>query len=57
MLLSMRIAAHIATTDPKMIVAIPDTRKLGISVIAGCPNNDVIAGQAVMKIPLGGISP
>jgi hypothetical protein len=35
-----------------MTVAIPDTLKLGISVIAGSPPNDVSSGQASMIIPL-----
>jgi hypothetical protein len=57
-LLRMRVATHVVITDPKMIVTIPDTSKLGISVIAGCwPSTDVIAGQAAMKIPFDDISP
>jgi hypothetical protein len=40
-----------------MIVNIPDTLKLGISVIAGSPANNVSSGQASMIIPLGAILP
>ncbi len=53
----MRVAAQIVTASPKMTVTIPDTLKLGISVIAGSPPNDVSSGQASMIIPLGAILP
>jgi hypothetical protein len=43
--------------SPKMTVTIPDTRKLGISVIAGSPPNDVRDDQASMMVPLGAILP
>ena len=53
----MRVAAQIVTASPKMTVTIPDTLKLGISVIAGSPANNVRAGQASMIIPLGATLP
>ncbi|HJR48907.1 MAG TPA: hypothetical protein VJ799_12190 [Nitrososphaeraceae archaeon] len=45
------------TASPKMTATIPDTLKLGISVIAGSPANNVRAGQASMIIPVGAILP
>jgi hypothetical protein len=53
----MRVAAQIVTASPKMTATIPDTLKLGISVIAGTPANNVRAGQASMIIPVGAILP
>src|SRR5215211_149864 len=53
----MRVAAQIVTAAPVMTVTIPETLKLGISVIAGSPLNDVSAGQASIMIPLGAILP
>jgi hypothetical protein len=40
-----------------MTVTIPVTPKLGISVIAGSPPNDVSSGQASMMFPFGALSP
>ena len=53
----MRIAVQVVTAAPVMAVNIPDTLKLGISVIAGSPANNVRAGQASMIIPLGAMLP
>lgn len=53
----MRVAAQIVTASPEKTVTIPDTLKLGISVIAGSPLSNVREGQASMMIPLGAISP
>ncbi len=53
----MRVAAQIVTAIPVMAVTIPDTLKLGISVMAGSQANDVSSGQACMIIPLVAILP
>ena len=57
LLLWMRVATQIVTATPVMIVNIPDKLKLGISVRAGSPANNVSSGQASMIIPLGAILP
>ena len=56
-LLWMQVATQIVTASPEKTVTIPDTRKLGINVIAGAPPSNVREGQASMMISLGAISP
>ena len=51
------VGAQIVTASPIITVTIPDTLKLGISVLAGSAANIVSSGQASMMIALGAILP